>query len=121
MRNPSQTHPHSIMASEAVLNLTEANFESEISSATVPVIVDFWAEWCGPCRMLGPILEDLAKDQAGKVKVVKVNVDEAPNLSAQFNVKSIPMLIFFKDGKAVDTVVGVQSKDALSKRLAALG
>ncbi|MDP1591574.1 MAG: thioredoxin [Prosthecobacter sp.] len=108
------------MASEAVITLTEANFESEISSSTVPVIVDFWAEWCGPCRMLGPILDDLAKDQAGKVKIAKVNVDEAPNLAAQFSVRSIPMLIFFKDGKAKDTVVGVQSKDALAKRLAAL-
>lgn len=108
------------MASDAVLTLTEANFDSEISSATVPVIVDFWAEWCGPCRMLGPILDDLAKDQAGKVKIGKVNVDEAPNLAAKFNVRSIPMLVFFKDGQAKDTVVGVQSKDALSKRLAAL-
>lgn len=108
------------MASEAVITLTEANFESEIASSTVPVIVDFWAEWCGPCRMLGPILDDLAKDQAGKVKIAKVNVDEAPNLAAQFSVRSIPMLIFFKDGKAKDTVVGVQSKDALAKRLAAL-
>ena len=108
------------MASDAVISLTEANFESEVTSSTVPVIVDFWAEWCGPCRMLGPILDDLAKDQAGKVKIGKVNVDESPNLSAQFSVRSIPMLVFFKDGKAVDTVVGVQSKDALAKRLAAL-
>ncbi|MBL9176657.1 MAG: thioredoxin [Verrucomicrobiaceae bacterium] len=109
------------MASDAVITLTEANFESEISSATVPVIVDFWAEWCGPCRMLGPILDDLAKDQAGKVKIGKVNVDEAPNLAAKFSVRSIPMLVFFKDGVAKDTVVGVQSKDALARRLAALG
>ncbi|MFC5456852.1 thioredoxin [Prosthecobacter fluviatilis] len=109
------------MASEAVITLTEANFESEISSSTVPVIVDFWAEWCGPCRMLGPILDDLATSQEGKVKIGKVNVDEAPGLATQFSVRSIPMLVFFKDGKAVDTVVGVQSKDALTKRLAALG
>lgn len=108
------------MASDAVITLTEANFESEIANSTVPVIVDFWAEWCGPCRMLGPILDDLAKDQDGKVKIGKVNVDEAPNLSAKFNVRSIPMLVFFKDGQAKDTVVGVQSKDALAKRLAAL-
>jgi len=109
------------MASDLVLTLTEENFESEISTSTVPVIVDFWAEWCGPCRMLGPILDDLAKELEGKVKVGKVNVDESPNLSAQFKVKSIPMLLFFKDGKVADTVVGVQSKDALAKRLAALG
>lgn len=115
------THPIPIMASDTIITLTEANFESEIANSTVPVIVDFWAEWCGPCRMLGPILDDLAKDQAGKVKIGKVNVDEAPALAAKFNVRSIPMIVFFKDGAAKDTVVGVQSKDALAKRLAALG
>ncbi|MBK8039172.1 MAG: thioredoxin [Verrucomicrobiaceae bacterium] len=109
------------MASEAVITLTEANFESEIASSNVPVIVDFWAPWCGPCKMLGPILDEMAKEQEGKVKIGKVNVDEAPNLSAKFGVRSIPMLVFFKDGAAKDSVVGVQSKDALTKRLAALG
>lgn len=121
IRKPHTHIPQKHMASDAILTLTEENFESEISSSTVPVIVDFWAEWCGPCRMLGPILDDLAKDQEGKVKIGKVNVDDAQGLAQKFNVKSIPMLVFFKDGKAVDTVVGVQSKDALSKRLAALG
>ncbi|MDB6005099.1 MAG: thioredoxin [Prosthecobacter sp.] len=120
MRKPFQTYPHYIMASEAVLTLTEANFESEISSSTVPVIVDFWAEWCGPCRMLGPILDDLAKEQDGKVKIGKVNVDESPSLAQQFSVRSIPMLVFFKNGEARETVVGVQSKDALAKKLDAL-
>jgi thioredoxin 1 len=108
------------MASEAVLTLTEANFDSEISLASVPVIVDFWAPWCGPCRMLGPILDDLAKEQAGKVIIGKVNVDEAPNLAARFGVRSIPMLAFIKNGATKETVVGVQSKDALTKRLEAL-
>ncbi len=120
VRNPFLTHIIHIMASEAVLTITEANFESEVTSSTVPVLVDFWAEWCGPCRMLGPILNDLAKEQGDKVKIGKVNVDESPNLATQFSVRSIPMMVFFKDGKAVETVVGVQSKDALAKRLAAL-
>ncbi len=105
---------------ENLVTFTEANFDEEIANSTVPVIVDFWAEWCGPCRMLTPILDDLAKEKAGAVKIGKVNVDENPGLSAKFNVRSIPMLAFFKDGKQVDTVVGVQSKDALAKRLAAL-
>lgn len=109
------------MASEHVLTLNESNFQSEISGSSVPVLVDFWAEWCGPCRMLGPILDQLADEKAGAVKVGKVNVDENPGLAAQFSVRSIPMMVFIKDGEVKDTVVGVQSKDALIKRLEALG
>jgi thioredoxin 1 len=108
------------MASEAVISLNESNFQSEIKSSDVPVLVDFWAEWCGPCRMLTPILDQLASERAGQVKIAKVNVDESPALAQQFNVRSIPMLVFFKNGEARDTVVGVQSKDALAKKLDAL-
>ena len=108
------------MASEAVLLLNDTNFASEIANTTVPVLVDFWAEWCGPCRMLGPILDQLATEKGAAIKVIKVNVDESPALSAQYGVRSIPMLLFIKDGQVKDTVVGVQSKDALARKLEAI-
>jgi thioredoxin 1 len=103
-----------------LVTLTESNFQDEIENSMVPYLVDFWAEWCGPCKMLTPTLEALATELGATAKIGKVNVDENPALAAQFRVSSIPMLVFFKEGKPVDTVVGVQSKDALSRRLAAL-
>jgi thioredoxin len=108
------------MASANVLTLSEANFETEVNGSSVPVVVDFWAEWCGPCRMLGPILDQLADEQTGTLKVGKVNVDENPNLAAQFNVRAIPMMAFFKGGQLAGTVTGVQSKDALLKKVQSL-
>lgn len=108
------------MASANVLTLNEANFETEVKSSSVPVVVDFWAEWCGPCRMLGPILDQLADEQGNTLKVGKVNVDENPNLAAQFNVRAIPMMAFFKNGELAGTVTGVQSKDALLKKVQSL-
>ena len=105
------------MASANVVILNESNFQSEISNATTPVVVDFWAEWCGPCRMLGPILDQIADEKVGVVKVAKVNVDESPNLAAQFNVRAIPLLAYFKGGELKESVAGVQSKDAIVRKL----
>jgi len=108
------------MASDKVLQLNDTNFASEIASTTVPVLVDFWAEWCGPCRMLGPILDQLATEKGDAIKVIKVNVDESPALASQYGVRSIPMMLFIKNGEVKETVVGVQSKDALAKKLEAI-
>lgn len=104
----------------ATIKVTDASFDADVIKSDTPVVVDFWAEWCGPCRMLGPILDQLATEKAGAVKVAKVNVDESPALAAQYNVRSIPMLLFIKGGEVKDTVVGVQSKDALIRKLDAL-
>ncbi|QQL45368.1 thioredoxin [Sulfuriroseicoccus oceanibius] len=109
------------MSNEHTITGTEANFASEVVESDVPVLVDFWAEWCGPCKMISPVLDQIATDVAGKAKVVKVNVDENRALAGQFNVTSIPMMLFFKDGEVKDTVVGAGTpKDALQQKLEAL-
>jgi len=94
----------------SVLILTNDNFTSEVLSSKQPVLVDFWATWCGPCRMVSPIVDEISEESNGKFKVGKINVDEQPDLAAQFNVMSIPTLIVFKDGAAAKTSVGVHSK-----------
>ncbi len=104
--------------SEVILN--DSNFDAEVLQYKGVAMVDFWAPWCGPCRMLAPVVEELAGEYAGKVKVAKLNVDEAPDTSTQFGVSSIPTLIFFKDGKVVSQTVGLQTKAALQEKLNSL-
>jgi len=101
------------------ITLTEAGFDEAVV-AHPRLVVDFWAPWCGPCRALSPVLDEVAREQAGRVVVGKVNVDEQPALAGRFGVRSIPTLVFFKDGEAVDTVVGALPKADIAKRVDAL-
>jgi thioredoxin 1 len=96
-----------------VPELNEKNFDAEVLQSAQPVLVDFWAPWCGPCRMIAPVVEELASENAGSLKVAKINIDESPNLAASYGVSSIPTLMIFKDGEVVDRFVGVQSKSRL--------
>ena len=96
---------------------TDANFEDEVLKSDKPVLVDFWAPWCGPCQVMGPIVEELAKDMEGKVKVGKLNVDENPGVAEKLGIMSIPTIIIFKDGKIAKQLVGVQAKQALKDEL----
>jgi thioredoxin 1 len=107
------------MANEHVLNLSSSNFNAEVLQSNVPVLVDFWAEWCGPCKMISPIVDEIAEEQAGKVKVGKVNVDESQDLAQQFSIRAIPTLLVFKGGKVKEQIVGMIGKKDIEKKLAA--
>ncbi len=100
-----------------MLNLTEVNFQEEVLNSTGVVLVDFWAPWCGPCRMVAPVLEQIAKEYEGLVKIVKVNVDENPNLAGKYGIMSIPTLMIFKGGRVVEQLVGALPKPALENKL----
>ena len=102
------------------ITVTDDNFDGEVMGATTPVLVDFWAPWCGPCRIQGPIVEELAKDLAGKVKIGKMNVDENPRTAMKYGIMSIPTLIIFKGGAVVKQFIGVQSKETLHSELSKL-
>lgn len=100
-----------------VKTITADNFENEVMKAEKPVLVDFWAPWCGPCKMIGPVIEVLADENAEKIEVGKLNVDENPSLAAQFGVRGIPTLLFFKGGQEVKRIVGGQNKSQLQKTI----
>jgi thioredoxin 1 len=106
--------------SDAVIEITESNFEREVSQSSLPVLVDLWAAWCGPCRMIAPVVEELAKTYDGKVKMSKLNVDDHPQVAAKFRVMNIPTLLLMKSGQEVDRIVGVVPKEELARRLDSL-
>lgn len=99
--------------SEKVIHVSDATFESEVLQSQLPVLLDFWAPWCGPCKMIAPVLDQLAEELDGKVKIAKINVDENQQVPAQFGVRGIPTLVVFKDGKAAATKVGALAKNQL--------
>ena len=108
------------MASENVIQFTDGNFDTEVLQSQTPVLVDFWAEWCGPCKLIAPLIEEIAREKGDAIKVGKVNIDENQNLSFKFNIRAIPTLLIFKNGQVRDQVTGMTSKKDLVGRIDAL-
>lgn len=108
------------MANEHVKEFTSSNFSDEVLKSSQPVLVDFWAEWCGPCKMLAPIVDEIAEEQAGSIKVGKVNVDNNGDLAQQYGIRAIPTLLVFKNGQVKEQIVGMAGKKDIEKKLAAL-
>ena len=106
--------------SDQIVHISDATFDTEVLNSDVPVLVDFWAEWCGPCRMIGPLISEMSKEYEGKALIGKVNVDQNANVSAQFGVRSIPTVLFIKNGVVVDKSVGAVPKATLAAKLEAL-
>ena len=104
---------------DATFTVSDATFDEEIGSSDEPVIVDFWAEWCGPCKMIAPVLDEIASEQAGKVRIAKLNVDDNPDIARRFDVMSIPTLILFKEGTAEARLVGAKGKNQLVQEISA--
>jgi len=100
-----------------LIEVNDKNFTEEVLNSMLPVLVDFWAPWCGPCRILSPVVEELAKEYTGKIKIVKMNTDENPSTPSKYMIFSIPTLIFFKNGKPIDQLVGIHSKGEIKKHL----
>eukprot|EP00193_Tetraselmis_chui_P012555 CAMPEP_0177785774 /NCGR_PEP_ID=MMETSP0491_2-20121128/20540_1 /TAXON_ID=63592 /ORGANISM="Tetraselmis chuii, Strain PLY429" /LENGTH=125 /DNA_ID=CAMNT_0019306883 /DNA_START=642 /DNA_END=1019 /DNA_ORIENTATION=- len=105
--------PHSTTA----ISVTDATFEEIVLKSDVPVLVDFWAPWCGPCRMIAPLIDELSDDYAGKIKAVKLNTDESPGVATEYGIRSIPTVMIFKDGQKMDTVIGAVPKSTLTQTL----
>lgn len=105
------------MAASQVVYIKGDNWKTEVVTSTLPVVVDFWAEWCGPCKMIAPLLDELSGEMAGQVKIAKVNVDENRDLAAQFNIRSIPTLLVFKDGQVKGQMIGAMNKAQLKERI----
>ena len=105
---------------KSTIEINQANFETDVLKSTLPVLVDFWAEWCGPCKMLTPVLEDIATEHAARVKVAKINIDENPELASRYKIQSIPTLLYFKGGEVWAQTVGFTSKTAILGKISSL-